>query len=288
MPAPEIVFLSPHLDDAVLSVGALIARLAAGGRRVAVWSAFTKGPPLDTIPAERRVFGDYAQRRAEDERALAVLGVEHRWLELVERIWREPPLEKTLHVFHTPARVEDFAYLGVLRALVGDLLDDPAVTIYAPLGVGNHTDHVEVAVAALAECVARGAWDRMRFYEDPYALGAACRKRHHVTARRPWRPLGAPAWASPRIGALLRLVAANMQGPGVEAFVPEAASLRWISVPEPCGEHERTKLAAVACYASQVREFGGLHHVSPFLHRAHEVLGGEPIWFARPAVESRT
>jgi len=43
--------ISPHLDDAVLSLGGLIGREVAAGRRVEVWSCFTAGPPLD-VPAE--------------------------------------------------------------------------------------------------------------------------------------------------------------------------------------------------------------------------------------------
>jgi len=280
---PDVVFLSPHLDDAVMSVGALIARLAAAGRQVEVWTAYTDGPPLHEIDPEQRVWGDYATRLAEDVRALGKLGAGWRWLGGRERIWREPRLAGTLPAFTTPPTIEGLTHLGPLRATIGELLDDPAVTIYAPLGAGNHHDHVEVAVAALAECIARGAYDRMRFYEDVYALGRECRRRHHVTRRRMWRALGAPAWASPRIGALLRLVARAMSGPGVEDYLPEAGKLRWISVPEPCGAHERAKLDAIAEYRSQVTEFGGMHHVGPFVHRAHEVLGGEPIWFARPA-----
>jgi len=282
---PDVVVLSPHLDDAALSIGGLIARLIASGRSVGVWTAFTKGPPLDTIPPERRVYGDYSIRHAEDVRAMEILGAERRWLDLIERIWREPPLARTLDVFRTPGSIDQFAYLGVLRAAIRELLE-AGTMIYAPLGVGNHVDHVEVAVAALTECIAYQAWDRMRFYEDVYALGAACRRHHFVTARRHWRPLAAPSWASPRIGATLLMAARAAQGPGVDGYLPEAQALRWISVPEPVGEHQRRKLAAIAAYTSQVREFGGLHQVSPFVARGHEVLGGEPIWFARPAVES--
>ena len=87
----DIVILSPHLDDAVLSLGGLIGREVAAGRSVEVVSCFTAGPPLDTIAPAHRVFGDYSMRRAEDERALAVLGARHRWLDLHERIWRQPP-----------------------------------------------------------------------------------------------------------------------------------------------------------------------------------------------------
>src|SRR4051794_10059997 len=78
--------LSPHLDDAVLALGGLIGREVSAGKRVEVVSCFTAGPPLETIPPERRVFGDYSMRRSEDERALAVLGASHRWLDLQERI----------------------------------------------------------------------------------------------------------------------------------------------------------------------------------------------------------
>src|SRR5262245_27025700 len=65
----DLVIISPHLDDAVLSLGGLIGREVAVGRRVEVVSCYTAGPPLDTIAPEQRVFGDYSMRRAEDERA---------------------------------------------------------------------------------------------------------------------------------------------------------------------------------------------------------------------------
>src|SRR5438067_8967552 len=118
MEEPEIVVVSPHLDDAVLSLGGTIAREIARGRRVAVMSCFTAGPPLDTIPEARRVFGDYSIRRGEDERALAVLGAAHRWLDLHERIWRAPPLARTRHVFRTPPNEADFAELPALRRAI--------------------------------------------------------------------------------------------------------------------------------------------------------------------------
>ena len=120
----DIVILSPHLDDAVLSLGALIAGEVAAGKRVEVVSCFTSGPPLDTIPPERRVFGDYSMRRAEDDRAMALLGAHQRWLDLHERIWREPPLPRT--------RSAKIVRRAVRAALLGEdpgdlsTLEDPA------------------------------------------------------------------------------------------------------------------------------------------------------------------
>src|SRR5258706_13060611 len=146
----DLVVVSPHLDDAVLSLGGLIAREVASGRRVTVVSCYTAGPPLDQIPPERRVFGDYSVRRAEDERALARLGAQRRWLDLHERIWRDPPPAKTLHPCHTPPRMDDFRELRAIRAVIGDLLDSGA-DVLAPLAIGHHVDHTEVALAAMRE-----------------------------------------------------------------------------------------------------------------------------------------
>jgi LmbE family N-acetylglucosaminyl deacetylase len=276
--APDLIILSPHLDDAVLSVGALIGREVAAGRTVEVWTCFTAGPPLDDIPPKRRVFGDYTTRRDEDERALAVLGATKRWLDLPERIWRAPTLAKTLHVFHTPAGEGDFAELGRLRGMVGEAIDSGAL-VYAPLAVGHHCDHMEVAVAALRETIARRAFDRVRFYEDPYALGGGCRRAHFVTRQRSWRRFGAPAWASPRVGALLRLIAMSAKGPGLDHYVPEAAALTWTCTPAPVSDaDEARKLAACVEYGTQMKAFGGAGAVRAFMHRGHSALGGEPIW----------
>jgi LmbE family N-acetylglucosaminyl deacetylase len=281
----DTVILSPHLDDAVLSLGGLIAGEVAAGRSVEVVSCFTSGPPLDTIAPAHRVFGDYSMRRAEDERAMRRLGARYRWLDLHERIWREPALPPSgvfpTHVFRTPERMDDFAELKSIRTAIGELLDGGA-TVYAPLAVGHHVDHVEVALAALREMLGRGAFDRIRFYEDPYALGRACRKQHFVAKRRMWRPFGAPAWASPRVGALLRLVAFVAKGPKLEEYLPEAERLDWTCAPRVVtSANEDRKLAAISEYVSQVRAFGGMERVSAFVRRGHKMLGGEPIWSCR-------
>lgn len=284
----DVVVLSPHLDDAVLSLGGLIGREVAAGHDVEIVSCFTSGPPLDSIAPAHRVFGDYSMRRAEDERAMRVLGARHRWLDLHERIWRQPALPPSgvfpTHVFRTPERMDDFAELKSIRAAIAAILDAGARVLYAPLAIGHHVDHVEVALAALREALGSGAFDRIKFYEDPYALGRACRKQHFVAKRRMWRPFGAPAWASPRVGALLRLVAFAAKGPTIEQYLPEADRLDWTCAPRALSSaDEERKVAAIAEYTSQVRAFGGIDRVRAFVRRGHRMLGGEPIWSCRPA-----
>ncbi len=285
----DLVILSPHLDDAVLSLGALIGREVRAGRKVEVVSCFTAGPPLDSISPERRVFGDYSMRRSEDERAMNVLGASHRWLDLHERIWRDPPLPRTRStfptmVFRTPERMDDFSELRAIRTVITELLEGGVKTILAPLAIGHHIDHVEVALAALREVLGSGAFDRIQFYEDPYALGRGCRKQHFVARRRMWRPFGAPAWASPYVGGLLRMVSLVAKGPKLEDYLPEADRLEWTCTPRTVGRlDEDRKIEAIAQYGSQVRAFGGIDRVRVFIQRAHKMLGGEPIWSCKPA-----
>jgi LmbE family N-acetylglucosaminyl deacetylase len=282
--SPDSVFLSPHLDDAVLGAGALIAREVAQGRRVEVWTAFTAGPASAEIKEPSlRVFGDYATRCKEDERALQHLGAGHRWLGLRERAFREPPLRKTAHVFRTPELASDFPNLETLSATISALLEDTEVRVYAPLGVGNHIDHVEVALAAMRVMLERQAFQRFTFYEDFYAAGTAFRRRHFVTRQQAWSLWDSPAWASPGLGLMLRACAWAARGPGIDEFLPEAARLNWTCAPASVTDFEPAKLQAIAEYGSQIAVLGGIKSLKRFVQRMDVVCGGELTWRAFPS-----
>src|SRR5918997_1096243 len=86
MPAERVVVVSPHLDDAALSLGAAIARATRRGTPVTVLTPLA-GDPASTEPdqwARRCGFasaGEAARaRREEDRRACAILGAEPEWL----------------------------------------------------------------------------------------------------------------------------------------------------------------------------------------------------------------
>lgn len=280
--------LSPHLDDAVLSVGGLIARQVAAGRKVEVWSAFTSGPPPDSVPPKLRRFADYATRLVEDDRALGLLGAGHRRFGLPERLWRSPvpggPLAGGLRAaFRTPSDRGGFQQLDVLVELLAGPLTDPDAELLAPLGVGNHVDHVEVMLAAVLAAVHAGALSRVGFYEDFYALGNAARRRHPVSRQRPSQPWQAPGWAAPLEGIVLRLTPLIAAGPSIMHYLPEPVNLTWWCEVHPvAASDEELKLRAVAQYRSQLPALGGLPRLGPILRRSHRVRGGELIWRARP------
>jgi LmbE family N-acetylglucosaminyl deacetylase len=83
----RVVVVSPHVDDAVFSLGATIARAKRGGARVEVLTVFS-GDPASSAPAnkwDRRAgFGTVGQamtaRRVEDREACRIVGAEPSWL----------------------------------------------------------------------------------------------------------------------------------------------------------------------------------------------------------------
>ncbi len=277
----SLVVLSPHLDDAVLSAGGQIARWVALGRPVEVWTAFTAGPPAAGLPRRLRRFARYDLRLSEDDAALDLLGAGRERLGLRERIWSEAAGGSLVAAFRTPATLDGFANLGALSAAVGRALDRPGTRLLAPLGIGHHADHVEVAVAALTTALDRDALDRVGFYEDYYALSETARRRHPVTRRRrlPWR--AAPGLAAPAAGLVLGLTPLIGAGPGLEAYLP-LSGLVWDCRPESVTGHEDLKLSAIARYRSQTPALGGMWQLAAILRRAHRLRGGELIWRARP------
>ena len=172
------IYLSPHLDDAVLSCGGAIARHANAGARVLVVTICTAAPP----PAGP--FSDFAHavhqsweltpaeviraRLHEDDLALARLDADTYRAGLLDAIYRRPDAYNSRDaLFGTPAPDDSLLYSTrqLIAALRGRV---PRATFYAPLGVGNHVDHQIIHDAARDSAGAVIA-----FYEDfPYMLWA--------------------------------------------------------------------------------------------------------------------
>lgn len=166
-----LLFLSPHLDDAVLSCGALIAELA-GRCPITVVTVFTAtGPQPHTHAANaflRQCSASdadelYAARRAEDRAVLDGLGVAHVHLGLADALYRRREVRSGLvrrvgervpelvHRYPTyrfdiaRGRVSrgDRGLVDRLHAQVTELARSmEAALVFAPVGVGRHVDHL--------------------------------------------------------------------------------------------------------------------------------------------------
>jgi LmbE family N-acetylglucosaminyl deacetylase len=170
------VVLSPHFDDAALSLGGSIAGWRAAGEPVLVVT-FCAAAPANTpdTPIVRWLQGPsgldspayVSARRQEDSAAMRCLAADYLWLEGLDAIYRAPEAyADDAHIFAEP-RAGDPLVAYVDQALAELALHLPEAQVYAPLAVGSHVDHVVVS---------RGAERRLEgliYYEDlPYALKA--------------------------------------------------------------------------------------------------------------------
>jgi LmbE family N-acetylglucosaminyl deacetylase len=176
-----LLVVSPHLDDAVLSAGGLIAAAASLGHPVVVATVFAGSPTAPVTSQFGRSLLEawglgeadpMAGRRAEDLRATAELGARAVHLPLLDALFRRDSsgahlYEDVTDVFSGfPARGDPAIESArtALDEIVGDV--QPALVI-GPMGIGGHVDHVLVrdVVAAL-----RPQKSHLLSYEDlPYA-----------------------------------------------------------------------------------------------------------------------
>jgi LmbE family N-acetylglucosaminyl deacetylase len=178
------LYLSPHLDDAVLSCGGAIHRSRAGDEPVLAVTVFagdaTPGGELSPFALEQHEhWGDpprpAALRRAEDLAALTLLDAELRHLDYLDAVYRAGADGEWLYAneealwgkVHPADPMGGDGVEALADRLAGLMPTATPVVVYAPLGVGRHVDH-QIVHAAARRLLARGC--RVAFYEDyPYA-----------------------------------------------------------------------------------------------------------------------
>jgi LmbE family N-acetylglucosaminyl deacetylase len=177
------IYLSPHLDDAVLSCGGALHRHTTAGDSVLVITTFSgdfAGEVLSPFAQEQHDYwGNWPQimtlRRAEDRAALSLLGAEGRYIDRLDAVYRVDPDGDWMYVNLETLFGELHPGDPMVRDSVGWLVDqftaffpsEQQCVIYAPLGVGHHVDH-QIIHAAARQLLKTGY--RVAFYEDyPYA-----------------------------------------------------------------------------------------------------------------------
>jgi LmbE family N-acetylglucosaminyl deacetylase len=257
------LYLSPHLDDAVLSCGGQIAQLVRAGQAVRVVTVFAGDVPADAARAASPFVQELhtrwelgpnpsAGRRAEDRAALGILGarVTHQpFPDCVYRLGRMgAPLYPTRDaIFGAVAKVEMSLIDEVVRALKRLRVPRDARVIL-PLTAGHHVDHQIVRAAGEQWCKLQAAGRRIQiaYYEDyPYA-----EQPDEVTAA---------------------LDQDTLESESVELDEDALAA----------------KVAAIACYRSQISSFfADEAEMAARVHAYAEVVGGgqpaERLWHNPP------
>lgn len=172
------LFLSPHFDDAVLSCGGTIHRLAGLGEAVSVLTIMGSGLP-ETVPdtpiirdLHRRWEAGHdplAARKQEDITALKSLGASAQHLNIHDCVYRVAdgvalyPSEESLWGDIHP----DDPALNILKQITPANMEQTK-RVYVPLGVGHHVDHRIIRDWGL-ELVKRYPDIDFLFYEEyPY------------------------------------------------------------------------------------------------------------------------
>jgi LmbE family N-acetylglucosaminyl deacetylase len=177
------LILSPHLDDAALSCGGLLAQRAIAGDEVAVATVFTGDAPVNwrESPAAHHVHAEwklgnqpYPLRRREDEESCAVLGARPYHLGLHDAVYRFDAQGRPYYTDNfmggkpvpEDARAQGVALQHALDAwLHRNGLRQ--LRVVAPLGLGGHVDHMIVRAAAEKACTAHRL--KLSYFEDyPY------------------------------------------------------------------------------------------------------------------------
>ncbi len=155
-----VIFLSPHLDDAVFSCAGMIQQMIRTGKRVLVVTFFTSG------------YDGYDQRRTEDIAAVSFLGASVLHLGQTDAPYRIPAYLTFREIIFGWHPQDELTLASTLQLLEGLCEREQPESIFAPLGVGGHVDH-----RIVHESVKRLSWPAsLYFYEDrpyAYAQGAA-------------------------------------------------------------------------------------------------------------------
>lgn len=185
----SFVFISPHLDDVVLSCSQLILYLTNLGKKVIVVTLFTRAQ-TDTISpqANRLLHGCnyknseklYFDLRSEDKKALEYLGAESMHLGFIDAAWRSVngklvyPNEK--EQFSGKISSQDSSLVKDLQKIIVDILMDMHdVVVLGPLAIGGHADHV------IANRLVNKLNTTKSFWEDfPYNVDEI--NRHNATS----------------------------------------------------------------------------------------------------------
>lgn len=188
-------FVSPHLDDAVLSCGNLMAHLK-GKIKMSVITIFTEAGEgtQETLSAKmflkqcgiRNAKELFIKRKEEDKRVLALLGASYKHLGYRDALWRKKQsgwfekkilgriLPEFTHVYPTYrfhitkgqiAKADQNLLDQIERSLRALISSETKNVLFFPIGLGKHVDHVVTSKMGLRFP------ENVLFYADfPYCL----------------------------------------------------------------------------------------------------------------------
>jgi LmbE family N-acetylglucosaminyl deacetylase len=148
------IYISPHLDDAVLSAGGLIYEQTRAGMDVEIWNFMCGFPSSEELSPYAQVLhyqwgiSSAAEvviaRRAEDAKAANIVGAKTVYFDFLDCIYRRGKNGDWLYsyIFVPPHEDEDDLPARIAESISARL--KPTDQLVCQLGLGSHVDHVLV------------------------------------------------------------------------------------------------------------------------------------------------
>ena len=148
------IYISPHLDDAVLSAGGLIYEQTRAGMDVEIWTCMCGFPPdAELSPFAQVLHYQWGMpaaaevveaRRAEDVKAAGIVGAKTFYFDFLDCIYRRGRNGEWLYfnVFVPPLDEEQDLPARIAETIAARL--NPTDQLVCQLGLGSHVDHVLV------------------------------------------------------------------------------------------------------------------------------------------------
>ncbi|NTU73780.1 hypothetical protein HGB07_06485 [Candidatus Roizmanbacteria bacterium] len=202
----QVFVISPHLDDALLSMGTFLSQIKEEAE-ITVVSIFTKGAPAPYTLSARKFISDsgctdavtlFRKRIQEDQKALALIRAKHIYLGIPDALFRKKEksnwLGKILPEFNHLYPTYRFHIMKGEMAAADDVVYQikkelkkripPHAIVISPFGIGEHVDHV------ITRMVCEELFSKVVYYVDfPYSL------RHNDFGQHPedYRAMSTPA-----------------------------------------------------------------------------------------------
>ncbi len=148
------IYISPHLDDAILSAGGLIHQQIRSGMQVEIWTILCGFPPSDDLSQYAQLLhfqwgissvAELIQsRRAEDEKACQIVGTKPVYFDYLDCIYRRGKNDDWLYSYIFVPPHEDEADLPARIAESISTRLEPTDQLVCQLGIGSHVDHILV------------------------------------------------------------------------------------------------------------------------------------------------
>lgn len=178
------IFISPHLDDAVLSCGDYIKHLVNKKEAVKVLTVFTGYPNAEIMTEAAKKFHKlcglaedmYKYRCEEDCAAMKYIGCEYKHLNFYECLYRIDKDGRSIYpdfdnIFHFECELEQENSAVIQEGIMQEIIKFD--NVYVPSAIGNHADHLLVNLAV--NVIMHKLKGKLFYYLDfPYCMFERC------------------------------------------------------------------------------------------------------------------